>query len=92
MSSMSIRMSVIKMAKIRGKIKVYGRVQGVFFRESAKEKANELNVSCEAFNMPDGTVEIILEGERENVSRVTGWCKTGPPFAKVEKIEIFPLG
>ncbi len=85
-------MSVIKMVKIREKIKIYGRVQGVFFRESAKEKANELNVSCEAFNMPDGTVEIILEGEKENVSRVTEWCKTGPPSAKVEKIEIKHVG
>ncbi len=79
------------MPKIKTKIKVYGRVQGVFFRESAKEKAKELNVSCEAFNMPDGTVEVLLEGEKENVSRVTEWCETGPPAARVEKIEVFPL-
>lgn len=75
------------MPKIRRKIKIYGKVQGVFFRESVKEMAREMNVSCEAFNMPDGTVEIILEGEEENVSRVTEWCKTGPALAKVENIK-----
>ena len=42
------------------KIKIFGKVQGVFFRQSAKEKAKELNVSCETENMTDGTVEIIV--------------------------------
>ena len=70
------------------KIKIYGLVQGVFFRISAKEKAKELNVSCETQNMPDGTVEIIAEGKEEDVSQLTEWCKTGPELAKVEKIEV----
>ena len=79
------------MAKTRRKITVYGKVQGVFFRDSVRKRSEEEGVSCEARNMPDGSVEIILEGERENVSRVTEWCKTGPPFAEVEKIDIVPL-
>ena len=73
---------------IKIKIKVYGKVQGVFFRESVKRKAKELNVSCEAINIPDGTVEVMLAGEEKNVSCVTEWCKTGPALANVDKIEI----
>ena len=71
------------------KIKIYGGVQGVFFRVSAQEKANELGIVChETSNMPDGTIDIIVEGDEENVSRYTEWCKNGPDLAKVEKIEV----
>jgi len=77
------------MAQKKIKIKVYGDVQGVFYRTSAREKAKELGiVSCETFNMPDGTVEIIVEGIPEAVSYFTEWCKKGPETAKVEKIEV----
>ena len=76
------------MSFIKRKLKIYGRVQGVFFRASVKEVCQRENVSCEAMNMPDGTVEVYLEGEEDAVSRVTEWCKTGPPLAKVERVEI----
>lgn len=80
------------------RIKIYGLVQGVFFRISVIEKARELNVFLprqtgheNPQNMPDGTIEIITEGKKEDVSRLTEWCKTGPELAKVEKIEIIEL-
>ena len=76
------------MAILKVKIKIYGIVQGVFFRMSAVDKAHELGIVCEPQNMPDGTIEIIINGNEENVSRFTEWCKTGPDSAKVEKIEI----
>jgi acylphosphatase len=76
------------MALIKVKIKIYGIVQGVFFRVSAVDKANELGIACEPKNMPDNTIEIVVEGNEENVSRFTEWCKTGPNLAKVEKIEV----
>jgi len=70
------------------KIKIYGLVQGVFFRESAKEKAKELNIFCNPQNMADGTVEIAAEGEEKNVLQFIEWCKIGPVYAKIEKVEI----
>lgn len=86
------------MAKIKVKIKIYGLVQGVFFRTSVQQKAKELGVSLpkregmpNPTNMSDGTVEIILEGEEYAVSYVTEWCKTGPSLSNVKKIEVTRL-
>lgn len=76
----------ISMKKV--KIKIYGRVQGVFFRVSAMEKCREFNVSCEPINMPDGTVEISAQGKENDISNFIEWCKKGPIFARVDKVEI----
>ncbi len=70
------------------KIKIYGNVQGVFFRDFAKKKSRGLDISCEAENMSDGTLEIILNGKKENIQRAIEYCKSGPPLAKVNKIEV----
>lgn len=74
------------------KIKVFGRVQGVFFRQSAQEKAKELGVSCETENMPDGTVEIIVSPETQKISQFIEWCKVGPEYAEVERVEVTEMG
>lgn len=66
-------------------IKIYGRVQGVFFRANAKKKAKELGITGFARNEPDGTVYIEAEGEEENLEKFLEWCHRGPPFAHVEK-------
>lgn len=63
---------------------VSGKVQGVWFRQSTKEKAMELGISGEVSNQPDGTVTIIATGRKEQLSIFTDWCKIGPPKAKVE--------
>ncbi len=63
------------------KIKIYGNVQGVFFRDFVKTKSSELNLYCEVENMPDGTVKIILKGEDKNIQRMIEHCKSGPPLA-----------
>jgi acylphosphatase len=68
-------------------IKIYGRVQGVFFRHSAKQKAEELNIKGFAKNEPDGTVYIEAEGEEENLKKFLDWCYQGPPMASVKKVE-----
>jgi len=68
-------------------IKIFGRVQGVFFRHSAKQKAEELNIKGFAKNEPDGTVYIEAEGEEENLKQFLDWCYQGSPFALVEKVE-----
>lgn len=65
---------------------VTGKVQGVWFRQSTKEKALELGITGEVSNQPDGSVKIIATGTKEQLSLLIDWCKQGPPKAKVEKI------
>ncbi len=73
---------------IRRRVKVHGRVQGVFFRDSVRERARAHDVAGWARNMPDGTVEAVLEGESEAVERVVRFVQTGPPQAEVERVEV----
>ncbi len=68
-------------------IKIFGRVQGVGFRASAKKKAEELQITGFAGNEPDGTVFIETEGEEENLEKFLNWCKGGTIFARVDKVE-----
>jgi len=68
----------------RAHIIVRGRVQGVFFRVSAKKKADALSVTGSITNEKDDTVSIIAEGEKENIEKFITWCKNGgSPLAKV---------
>jgi acylphosphatase len=72
----------------RVKIKIFGSVQGVFFRYSAQEKARQLGLKGWAKNTEDGAVEIMAEGEKENLKKFIDWCYIGPPTAKISKIEM----
>jgi acylphosphatase len=69
-------------------IHVSGKVQGVFFRASAKEKADELQIKGTAKNNADGSVSIEAEGEDENLMHFIAWCKRGPPLSHVDRCEI----
>lgn len=69
-------------------INVYGLVQGVFFRASAKEEADKLNLTGFAKNMPDGSVYVEAEGEENNLEKLIKWCNKGPLMARVEKVEV----
>lgn len=64
-------------------IKIYGQVQGVFFRYSAKEKADELKISGFARNEPDSAVYIEAEGEESRLNKFLEWCRQGPETAKI---------
>ena len=68
-------------------IKIYGIVQAVGFRYSAKLKAKELNITGIVRNEPDGSVYIEAEGEEENLMDFLKWCYKGPRFSKVEKVD-----
>ncbi len=68
-------------------IKVYGKVQGVFFRASAKEKASELRLNGYVKNDSDGSLNIEIEGEDAEVDKFKKWCEEGPPSAKVDRID-----
>ena len=67
-------------------IVIKGKVQGVFFRKSTKEKAEELNITGTVENEPNGDVLIIATGEEENLTKLESWCKIGPPAAKVNEV------
>ncbi|MBI2039981.1 acylphosphatase [Candidatus Microgenomates bacterium] len=69
-------------------IRVYGRVQGVFFRVTAKEEAEKLGIKGFAKNEPDGSLYIEAEGEEKELNKFLRWCHDGPQAAKVDKIEI----
>jgi acylphosphatase len=69
-------------------IRVYGRVQGVFFRASTRDFAQELGLKGIVRNVLDGSVEIIAEGEEEILNKLISYARAGPPSAKVSNIEI----
>jgi acylphosphatase len=73
---------------VRRRVKVHGRVQGVFFRDSTRERARAHGVAGWARNMPDGSVEAVLEGEPDAVERVVRFLQTGPPHADVEDVDV----
>jgi len=74
---------------IRIHVLVSGKVQGVFFRSSTKEKAEELGISGWVRNLSDGRVEAVFEGEKEKVDKMVEWCRKGPEFAKVTDVDVF---
>ena len=67
---------------------VHGRVQGVYYRAFARRRAAELGLTGYARNLPDGTVEVRAEGERERLHQLIGYLEAGPPAARVQKIVI----
>lgn len=67
--------------------KVYGRVQGVAFREYTRREATRLGLSGWVRNMPDGTVEVLFEGTEVQTGALLSWLATGSPFAVVTRIE-----
>jgi acylphosphatase len=73
---------------IRRRVVVRGRVQGVFFRDSTRERAQAHHVSGWVRNRPDGAVEAVFEGEPENVERLVRFCQTGPMSADVGNVEV----
>ena len=71
----------------RARVRVSGRVQGVFFRDSTREKAQELGLAGYVKNTPDGDVEALFEGPTQSVEEMVRWCGQGPSHASVENVE-----
>ncbi|MBU1091719.1 acylphosphatase [Patescibacteria group bacterium] len=70
-------------------LKIYGRVQGVFFRDSTKRKAEELDLLGWVRNEAGGAVQIVAEGEEENLKKLVEWCRDGGlEYAKIDNIDI----
>lgn len=72
---------------IARRVVVHGRVQGVFFRDSARREAERLGVAGWVRNRGDGSVELHAEGPEEAVAALVAWCEEGPPQAEVERAE-----
>jgi acylphosphatase len=66
---------------------VHGRVQGVFFRASARASATHLGLTGWVKNRPDGTVEILAEGLKDKLVQLLEWSRHGPPQAQVARVE-----
>ena len=73
------------------RIRVKGKVQGVFFRASTKDKADELGIRGWVRNETDGSVLIEAEGSEERMEQFVAWCWQGPSSAHVEQVEEEPI-
>ena len=73
---------------VQAKIRITGLVQGVFYRDSARDAAKKLNLKGYAKNMPDGSVESVVVGDKENIEEYAKWCEEGPASAQVELVEL----
>ena len=76
------------MEKLQYNIVVYGRVQGVWFRKSAKEEAIALRLNGFVRNEKDGSVYIEAEGEANQLDALVAWCKMGPAKACVDDVTV----
>ncbi|MEJ7691242.1 MAG: acylphosphatase [Nocardioidaceae bacterium] len=73
---------------IASRVVVHGDVQGVFFRDSCRQQAEQAAVAGWVRNRSDGAVEAVFEGEPEAVARLCRWCESGPAHARVERVEV----
>jgi acylphosphatase len=72
----------------RVRLKIEGRVQGVFYRHTAVEQARVLGLTGWIANESDGSVLIEAQGERNRLESLIIWCWKGPPSARVDHVEV----
>jgi len=70
----------------RARLLISGRVQGVFYRAETREAALKHRLTGWVRNRPDGGVEALLEGDKQDVEKVIDWCGKGPPAARVDEV------
>jgi acylphosphatase len=71
---------------------VFGKVQGVYFRHSTRLEAEKLSIRGSARNLPDGSVEVIAQGDIEALERLRAWLGRGPAQARVLEVREMPPG
>jgi acylphosphatase len=74
--------------KVRARILVSGRVQGVYFRQSTRLEAQGLGVTGWVRNLIDGRVEAVFEGEEHEVKMLVNYCRQGPSAARVKDVDV----
>lgn len=72
----------------RARVRVRGRVQGVFFRVETRDRARSLGLAGWVRNARDGSVEAVFEGEPERVQSMVDWCGRGPSGASVDGVDV----
>jgi acylphosphatase len=72
----------------RVRVRISGRVQGVFFRAEARSRAESLGLAGWARNAADGSVEAVFEGDEARVRSMVDWCRRGPSGARVDDVEV----
>jgi acylphosphatase len=75
------------MEKARLHVIVHGRVQGIFFRSNTQKQASKLGLKGWVRNNPDRTVEVVAEGNKDDLKKLLAWCSKGPLMAGVENVE-----
>lgn len=73
---------------IRVHLNITGKVQGVFFRTHAEEKANELGVTGFVANDADSSVTVVAEGPENKINDLVDWCYGGPSTCQVDKVKV----
>lgn len=76
------------MTTVRRRATIRGRVQGVYYRDSCRSAAVALGVRGWVRNLPDGSVQVVAEGDDDAVRRLLEWCREGPPRAVVTDVRI----
>ena len=74
--------------KVRARVLVSGRVQGVYFRQSTLIEARGIGVNGWVRNLMDGRVEAVFEGEEHAVKMLVNYCRQGPPAARVSNLDV----
>jgi acylphosphatase len=72
----------------RARVRVHGRVQGVFFRAETRDRARSLGLAGWVRNCPDGSVEAVFEGDRVRVESMVDWCGRGPSGASIDSLDV----
>lgn len=74
--------------KMRVHVIISGKVQGVWYRASTKQMADQIGITGWVRNTSEGNVEAIFEGEKKLINEMIEWCNQGPPLAKVDNVTI----
>jgi acylphosphatase len=75
---------------VRRRVIIKGLVQGVNFRNSTKQVADQLRIVGWVKNREDGTVEALFEGSPDAIQQMIEWCKRGPPASRVDEVRVVP--
>jgi acylphosphatase len=73
---------------VRAHVWISGRVQGVGFRAATRDRARRAGVDGWVYNVEDGRVEAVFQGNRGAVQQLVSWCYSGPSMAQVERVEL----
>ena len=69
-------------------LRISGKVQGVWYRASAKDAALGIGIKGKVWNERNGDVSAVAQGTREQIDAFVKWCKEGPPLAKVQEVKV----